>query len=133
MKTYTHLQPEELSVISVLRKLRLSCSAIAEQLNRSPSSISRECRRVAIPGEPQATYTLRAAKAHRAKKRCNSVGNARHFALSDPLYETIKARLLDQHSPAQALGRLRREAEAFGPPERLPSRATLYRLLEPLG
>ena len=136
MKTYTHLQPEELSVICALRKLRLSCSAIAEQLNRSPSSISRECRRGAgsgEPGEPLAPYTLFAAKADRAKKRRHCVGNARHFAHTDPVFEAIKARLIDQHSPAQALGRLRREAEAFGPAPRMPSRATLYRLIEPLG
>ena len=133
MKTYTHLQPEELSVICALRKMRLSCSAIAEQLNRSPSSISRECRRGAALGEPAAPYTLRAAKADRANKRRHCVGNARHFAHTDPIFETIKARLIDQHSPAQALGRLRREAEAFGPAPRLPSRATLYRLIEPLG
>ena len=47
MKTYTHLQPEELSVICALRKLGFSCSAIAEQLKRAPSTISREC--IAIP------------------------------------------------------------------------------------
>ena len=112
MKTYTHLQPEELSVICALRKLRLSCSAIAEQLNRSPSSISRECRRLTRPGAPDAPYTVRAAKADRAKKRRHCVGNARHFAHTDPVFEAIKARLIKQYSPAQALGRLRREAEA---------------------
>ncbi len=120
MKTYTHLQPEELSVICALRKLRLS-------------SISRECRRLSHAGEAQASYTVRAAKADRARKRRHCVGNARRFALTDPVFESLKARLLDQHSPAQALGRLRREAEAFGPAPRMPSRATLYRLIEPLG
>ena len=136
MKTYTHLQPEELSVICALRKLRLSCSAIAEQLKRAPSTISRECRRVAgpgEPGEPDALYTVRAAKADRAKKRRRCVGNARHFAHTDPVFASIKVRLMDQHSPAQALGRLRREAEANGSARRMPSRATLYRLIEPLG
>ena len=134
MKTYTHLQPEELSVISALRKLRLSCSAIAEQLKRSPSSISRECRRVSDLALPDGrSYSVRAAKADRASKRRNCVGNARRFALTDPIFERVKARLLEQHSPAQALGRLHREAEAFGPPERMPSRSSLYRLIEPLG
>ena len=98
--------------------------------------MSRECWRGAgsgEPGESDAPYTLFAAKADLAKKRRHCVGNARRFSAADPVFEAIKARLIDQHSPAQALGRLRREAEAFGPAPRLPSRATLYRLIEPLG
>ena len=83
-----------------------------------------------------APYALRAAKADRAKKRRHCVGNARRFdtaSAAAPIFAAIKARLMEQHSPAQALGRLRRETEAFGPAPRMPSRATLYRLLEPLG
>ena len=88
---------------------------------------------MAAQGVPGAPYNLRAAKLDRAKKRRTSLGNARRFGLTDPSLEAIKLRLAEQHSPAQALGRLRREAEALGPVERLPSRATLYRLIEPLG
>ena len=149
MKTYTHLQPEELSVICALRKLGLSCSAIAEQLKRAPSTISRECRRMAllspllpsapsVPMAPQARpvhapYSVRAAKHDRAQKRRNRAGNARRWRQGDAVFQALIPRLAEQHSLAQALGRLRHDGERFGPLERLPSRATLYRLAEPLG
>jgi transposase, IS30 family len=145
MKTYTHLQPEELSVICALRKLCLSCTAIAVQLKRAPSTISRECRRMALlaplalqtaPTPVPYTYTVRAAQRDRAEKRRASAGNARRWRPGDAIFQTLKAGLAEQHSLAQALGGLRREREAVGPVpahQRLPSRSTLYRLAQPLG
>ena len=143
MKTYTHLQPEELSVICALRKLRFSCSAIAEQLKRAPSTISRECRRMLVltPSTPlaphsrpvHAPYSVRAAKRDRAQKRLSSAANARRWRPTDTVFQALLPRLAEQHSLAQALAGLRRDGERFGPLQRLPSRATLYRLAEPLG
>ena len=143
MKTYTHLQPEELSVICALRKLRFSCTAIAVQLKRAPSTISRECRRMALiaPLAPlalqsvptHAPYSVRAAKRDRAEKLRASAGNARRWHREDAIFQALHLGLTEQHSLAQAVGGLRRQGEAFGPLQRLPSRATLYRLAEPLG
>ena len=152
MKAYTHLQPEELSVICALRKLRFSCSAIAEQLKRAPSTVSRECRRMALlspnlPSAPSASstpttaqskparspYNVRAAQRDRAQKRRSSAANARRWRQLDAAFQALTPRLTEQHSLAQALAGLRRDGERFGPLERLPSRATLYRLAEPLG
>ena len=143
MKTYTHLQPEELSVICALRKLGFSCSAIAEQLKRAPSTVSRECRRMAVltPSTPlachsrptHAPYSVRAAKRDRAQKRLSSAANARRWRQRDTVFQALLPRLAEQHSLAQALGRLRYDGERFGPLQRLPSRATLYRLAQPLG
>ena len=147
MKTYTHLQPEELSVICALRKLGFSCTAIAVQLKRAPSTISRECRRMALltprvalasdaapaPTSTPAPYSVRAAKRDRAQKRRNSAANARRWHREDAAFDALIPGLAEQHSLSQAAGRLRRQSERFGPPQRLPSRATLYRLAQPLG
>ena len=136
MKTYTHLQSEELSVICALRKLRFSCTAIAVQLKRAPSTVSRECRRMA-PIAPlaalalqtvptHAPYSVRAAERDRAQKRRASAGNARRWHRDDAIFQALHLGLAEQHSLAQAVAGLRRQGEGFGPLQRLPSRTTLY-------
>jgi IS30 family transposase len=114
MKSYTHLQPEELSVICALRKLGLSCTAIAVQLRRAPSTVSRELGRMALPTPMapvtlqavpttpmRAPYTVRAAKRDRAQKRRASACNARRWHRDDPGFEAIEPRLTEQHSLAK--------------------------------
>jgi transposase, IS30 family len=129
MKHYTHLSSEELALIEHLMRLAYSCTDIAKQLKRSYSTISREVKRTA----ELSRYDLKAAKVHRASKKAASRANSRRFALSDPIFDHIKALLIDQLSPAQALAKLRLKAARFGPVPRLPSCAALYRLTSPMG
>jgi transposase, IS30 family len=100
--TYHQLTSGERYMLSALRKQGLSQAAIARQLGRAPSTISRELRRNACPtdGHYRPSKADSRTRNRRSHSRRNARFNASHFAIVD--------RYLRQcWSPEQIAGHLR--------------------------
>ena len=99
MRTYSELRLEERVEIQQRLESGDSLRAIGRSLGRSPSTISRECRRIGSRG---AKY--KAQEAHRRSQRCRTKPRVRR-KLDDPaLRETVQALLRAQWSPEQIAG-----------------------------
>jgi len=103
---YHQITPEERYTLAALRRQqpRLSLAEIARQMGRHRSTISRELRRNRSPysGWYAATVAQQHTNARRSKSRRNS-----HFGPAE--WRLVHSMLLDDFSPEQVSGRLRRD------------------------
>ena len=99
---YTHLTQDERYQIALLRRQGLSCAHIARELQRSPSSITRELKRNAGPKG----YT-RGKAHHKACARQQERRNARE--ISDSQWAHVDSYLHERLSPQQVAQRLQLE------------------------
>jgi len=100
---YTQITPEERYLIAALRKHRLSIRAIAAELGRSPSTISRDLRRNRCS---QGSYTPFKANQQSRARRSRSRRNAR---ITPEQWDTVIRYLRMDRSPEQVSGFLRAE------------------------
>ena len=106
---YKHLSKEERDRLAILKGQDLTIRAIAAQLGRSPSTISRELRRNTdrstaddyLPHEAQAEADLRWKQSHRRPRLKSSF--LRHY---------VRINLKRGWSPEQIAGRLRHEGHS---------------------
>ncbi len=99
---YTHLTREERYQIHALRRQKISLAAIALELNRSPSTITRELKRNA------GAQGYKPARAHDlARARQSTRRNARQFTAQQ--WSQVHGYLRLQLSPEQVSGRLKEE------------------------
>lgn len=113
---YHQLTQEERYLISAASALRRGVREIAWELNRSPSTISREIRRNATTGDRR----YRAEKAHSyavARRRRSRRGS--HF--SAVVLRDVDRALRQRLSPEQIVGSFRRQGLT------VPSHETIYR------
>jgi IS30 family transposase len=113
---YHQLTQEERYLISAGSALCRGVREIARQLNRSPSTVSREMRRNATTSDQR----YRAEKAHSyavARRRRSRRGS--HFGA--PVYRHVDDLLRQRWSPEQIVGVLRSENRP------VPSHETIYR------
>jgi IS30 family transposase len=104
MKPYKQLTQEERYSISAYLKVNLSLRAIAAELGRSPSTISREVRRNATTHD--GAYRPSKADSYAVAKRRRSRRGSK-FTPSD--YATVRKYLKKKWSPKQIVGTLRPE------------------------
>jgi IS30 family transposase len=122
----SRLSLDERHRISALRRARFGVRAIAADLGRSPSTISRELRRNAnsegryLPGAAQARADQRSRERGRKASPTRLATNLR-------LRRTVQDRLLDDHSPEQIARRLR--IDFPDEPEMWVSHETIYQSL----
>ena len=109
---YEHLSYVERLEIDAGRRGRLSIRAIARMLNRAPSTISRELRRMGpyIPGYSPA-QALHMALWRRGENR----RGRRKLIPGSPLFEHVAASLRGGWSPLQIAGRLGRMEQGDHP------------------
>lgn len=119
MNHYKHLTPLERELILYFLAKGFTISAIAIELGRNKSTISRELKRntnksIYLPSKAQATYVSR-------RRLCKP-----HKRLEDPsLYDYVKDKFLNhQWSPEQISGRLRLEDSSL-----YVSYTTIYRAI----
>jgi transposase, IS30 family len=112
---YRQLSNEERYQIAALRQQRLSCAGIAAALKRHRSTIAREVKRNTTPYD--GAYRPNVAVEMTNGRRRRSRRNAR-YGPED--YREVEARLLEEWSPEQIVGRFRREKR------RVMSRETIY-------
>src|SRR6478609_3049237 len=120
------LSLDERHRIAALRRARFGVRAIAVELGRSPSTISRELRRNA---NSEGRYLPAAAQARadqRSRERGRRASPAR-LATNLRLRRTVQDRLLDDHSPEQIARRLRTDFP--DEPEMWVSHETIYQSL----
>ena len=120
------LSLDERHRIAALRKARFGVRAIAADLGRSPSTISRELRRNA---NGEGRYLPAAAQSRadqRSRERGRKASPAR-LATNLRLRRTVQDRLLDDHSPEQIARRLRTDFP--DEPEMWVSHETIYQSL----
>jgi IS30 family transposase len=109
--SYRRLSFEEREEIALLRASGLGVRAIARQLRRDPSTISRELRRVkhqpyqALRHRVQYRASTAQADADRLAKRPGEAKLARNL----PLRRQVQQRLKEKHSPEQICHRLRQD------------------------
>lgn len=106
--SYTHLSQQERYAIGVYRRQSWSIRRIAEALDRSPSTISREVRR---NGEKTGFYDGERAQQNakdRQRKR-----SSRRWKLTETMRTQIERRLRGGESPDIITGRCKREGEAM--------------------
>src|SRR3990167_8833904 len=102
---YTHLTMEERYQIDDLRGEGFSKSAIAKQLGRSPSTVSREMRR----NKGERVWRAHQAQ-EKAKSRLTKRGQSNARKVSESAWEYAKSQLsIFQWSPEQIAGRLKLE------------------------
>ena len=120
MSHYKHLTIEERESLYLLRNQGVSLRKIAQQLGRSPSTISREIKRNKVSHRPYRPSSAQ-NRYEKARKRCG-----RNPILSEPeLRETIRSYVEDLHwSPEQIENRLKAEHSTFH-----ISYATIYRAI----
>jgi IS30 family transposase len=102
---YEHLSYVDRLAIDDGRRARLSLRAIARKLNRAPSTISRELKRMG----PYAPHYIPAHALFRAldrRKECRR--GARKLVPGSPLFEYVADQIRLGWSPLQIAGRLRR-------------------------
>lgn len=86
MNTYNHFSPEERAVIMLLLKVNTSIRGIAKEINRHPSSVSREIKR---NRKNKTTYCpISAAKSYR-KRRKQSVKPSK-IQIGSRLYQHLQ-------------------------------------------
>lgn len=98
--TYTQITLEERYAISALRKLRYSCAAIARELGRDPSTISREVRRNAWRTDGR-SYWVDKAQSYTNERRRVSRRNAQFTKEEWAFVEDL---LREDWSPEQIVG-----------------------------
>lgn len=99
---YTHLTEVERYQIQALLNAGLTVTAIAGQMNRHKSTISREIGR----NSSITKYSARAAQI-KARKRCANGSNARQ--VSQGVWHKVECRLRQEWSPEQISGRFKRD------------------------
>jgi IS30 family transposase len=106
MKTYQQLSDDERYQIAVMRLGKFSLRAIARELERSPSTISREIRRNAYPtdGRYRALHACQMARGRRRRARQGT-----RYSMDDWL--TVRKLLQRKLSPKQVSGILRRDQQ----------------------
>jgi IS30 family transposase len=113
---YKHLTATERELIAKKLRLGLSIRAIAQALERSPSSISREIRRNSLT-EIYAPETARLA----AEKRARNCRNAKTISAETWVY--VVEKLQQKHSPEQISGVLKNRLAI------VLSHSTIYRYI----
>ena len=98
--TYAQITLEERYAISALRKLGYSCAAIARELGRHPSTISREVRRNAWRTDGR-TYWVEKAQSYTNQRRRVSRRNTQFTAAQWAFVEEL---LREDWSPEQVAG-----------------------------
>jgi transposase, IS30 family len=103
---YSSLNIEERARIQSLRDSGSSCRAIARQLGRSVSTITRELSRNSV----RARYCARGAQAqsHHRRKECKAAQRKLGPLLQTPLGQHVRDELAACWSPQQIAGRLRK-------------------------
>jgi transposase, IS30 family len=99
---YTHLTEVERYQIQALLEAGLTVTAIADQMNRHKSTISREIGRNCSVTK----YSARAAQI-KARRRCANSGNARQIPVD--VWHKVECRLRREWSPEQISGRFKRD------------------------
>jgi len=99
--SYQHLTSEERYLIYTLRQVGLSMSDIAKELNRSPSTISREVSR----NKGDRGYRPKQAQEKYDSRRDSS---RKHLKIMGELEEIVVSRLKEEHSPEQISGYLKK-------------------------
>lgn len=102
--SYSELSLDERIIIRVGLLQSQSLRAIARQLNRSPSTISREVRR---NRGPDGSYTASVAQ-QQMKERRQACRPERKLKHDSELFELVTEMLRDGYSPEQIAGNLRR-------------------------
>ncbi|MFN3612657.1 transposase, partial [Tepidimonas sp.] len=112
---YQHLSAEERATIMILLQQGCSARSIARTLRRSPSTVTREIRRVHqwpqrsafVPAGSSCTYDARAAGARACAMRLK---RRRHPKLAEDgvLFGVVHHFLLEGWSPSQIAGTLKR-------------------------
>jgi len=106
--SYTHLRQQERYAIGEYRRQRWSIRRIAEELDRSPSTISRELRR---NGEKPGFYDGERAEQEAASRQ--SRRSSRPWKLTERMRREIERRLYSGESPDIIAGRSTRAGEAM--------------------
>jgi transposase, IS30 family len=96
--SYTHLSLDERYQISFLLQTQHNIRAIANNMNRSPSTISREIMRNSVSGKYQA---IRAHELYADRQSLNA------YTIPDDLWGKVCDKLSIQQSPEQIAGQLR--------------------------
>ena len=105
-RKYTSLSLEERTQMQLLREQNLSCRAIALQLKRAPSSVTREfARNRNLSGH----YVASSAQHHSHRRRCTAKATTRKLGarMDSPLGLHVRQELLAWRSPQQIAGRLK--------------------------
>ena len=97
--SYVQLSTKERGQIEVLTRLHYSIRAIGRELNRAPSTISRELRRAGHHGDYQAEH----AQSGYQERKKNCGAKPKHTA---PTLKLIQGKLLETWSPEQIEHRL---------------------------
>ena len=115
--------------IGLLRASGLGVRPIARELGRSPSTISRELRRVKHQRDPKDRHTIRyrASTAQADADRRAKRPKAAKLATNLRLRRQVQDRLRDNHSPEQISRRLREDFP--DDPEMQVSHETIYQAL----
>ena len=117
---YTHFTTEEREKSRVLKAQGLSIRAIARELGRAPSSVSREFRRNCYANGDYAAY--HADRLYRKRrKNCGRKAKLLDDAIRDYVIEKMNLRW----SPEQIAGRAKRDKEPF-----CISFPTIYRAID---
>lgn len=103
---YRQLSLDERYQIQALLKADWSQSAIARELGRDPSTISRELARNSVPGAIQPYVAQRASKATHARRVAKGAANRK---IQGELKELVEQKLRLSWSPEQISGRLKLE------------------------
>jgi transposase, IS30 family len=109
---YEHLSYVDRLSIAEGCRARLSVRAIARTLNRAPSTISRELKRM---GPYWQQYNPAHSLFRALSRRMESRKGTRKLSLGSPLFEHVASQLREGWSPLQIAGRLRRMDEATSP------------------
>lgn len=102
-KHYHHLSTTERVTLMLMQRQGASLRAIARDLNRSPSTLSRELRRHALQDQPYEAQTAGLA-AQTARLRCRP---QRKLVEGSELYAIVLDMLRQQWSPQQISGALK--------------------------
>ncbi len=117
---YRHLQPEDRMTIASMRQQGLSARAMARALSRSPSTITRELARNALPDLPYGSHTAQiASDSRRAASRPPA-----KLALDGTGWGVVRTMLDWKWSPQQIAATLKRVFP--DDPERHVSHETIY-------
>jgi len=117
-----YLSFAERETIMVMRAQGASIRAIARELGRAPSTISRE-----ITDNGSRTQPYRASTAHASAEKSRRRPKATKLAGNDRLRDQVQAWLLERYSPQQIAARL--VLEFPDDPEMRVSHETIYRAL----
>ena len=101
---YDHLSYVDRLSIAEGRRARLSVRAIARTLNRAPSTISRELKRL---GPYWQQYNPSQSLFRALSRRMESRQGARKLIPGSPLFDYVASQLREGWSPLQIAGRLR--------------------------